>query len=124
MARAKDFVMTNRKIKAQAALEMGTVSRISPHDRLMEDAMQIGHEIANGPGVSIRPSKSLMKAGMRDTFATYLLRESTRQAVVFGTEDFVEGVRAFREKRRETGLRGLTLTSSGRADAGGATSAP
>lgn len=100
MARAKDFVMTSRRFDAAQALDIGMVSRVVPHDRLMEEAMAVGREIAQGPGVSIGLSKSLMAAGLTDSLAGYLLRESTAQAVVFGTEDFAEGVRAFRDKRK------------------------
>ena len=100
MVRAKDFVMTNRRYDAAEALAIGMVSRVAPHDKLLDEAMALAHGIAAGPGVSIGLSKSLMNRGMTDTLESYLLREETGQAVVFGTEDFAEGTRAFREKRK------------------------
>jgi 2-(1,2-epoxy-1,2-dihydrophenyl)acetyl-CoA isomerase len=99
MARAKDFVLTNRKYDAQEALAIGMVSRVVPHDKLLDEALAIGAGIARGPGVSLGLSKALMNRGLNDTLEAYLLREETGQAVVFGTEDFAEGTRAFREKR-------------------------
>lgn len=97
---AKDFLMTNRRVDAEAALKMGLISRIFPHDELLEGAIAIAQEIAEGPGVSIGLTKSLLNMSQNDSLETFLLREETAQAVVFGTEDFAEGNLAFREKRK------------------------
>ena len=97
---AKDFLMTNRRIDAETALKMGLISRIFPHDGLLDGAIAIAQEIAEGPGVSIGLTKSLLNLSQNDSLEAFLLREETAQAVVFGTEDFAEGNLAFREKRK------------------------
>lgn len=99
MARAKDFVLTLRRYDAAEALAIGMVSRVFAHDTLLEDTMKMAAGMARGPGVSLGLSKRLMNLGMADTFDSYLVREELGQAVVFGTEDFREGARAFRDKR-------------------------
>ncbi|MGN6287081.1 MAG: enoyl-CoA hydratase/isomerase family protein [Afipia sp.] len=100
LARAKDFVMSNRTYTAQEASQIGMVSRVLPDEGFLDQVRELAAGIARGPGVSIGMSKLLMDAGLNDTLDAYLLREEMGQAVVFGTEDFLEGTRAFREKRR------------------------
>lgn len=99
MARAKDFVLTLRRYDAAEALAIGMASRVFAHDSLLDEVMKIAAGIARGPAVSLGLSKRLMNLGMTETFDSYLVREELGQAVVFGTEDFLEGTRAFREKR-------------------------
>lgn len=99
MVHAKDFLMTNRRIDATTALAMGMVSRVLPHEALLDGALEIANELASGPGVSIGLTKSLLSQSGNDTFETFLSREEAAQAVVFGTDDFAEGSRAFRERR-------------------------
>lgn len=100
LPQAKDFLMTNRRVDAQTALSMGMVSRVYPHEELLEGAVALATEIAEGPGVSIGLTKSLLNLSQNDSLEAFLLREETAQAVVFGTEDFAEGNLAFREKRK------------------------
>lgn len=100
LARARDFVLTNRSYSAEEALEIGMVSRVLPDEGFLEKVIEIAASIAKGPTVSLGMSKLLMEAGLNDTLDAYLLREETAQAVVFGTEDFREGTLAFREKRK------------------------
>jgi 2-(1,2-epoxy-1,2-dihydrophenyl)acetyl-CoA isomerase len=97
---AKDFLMTNRRVDAQTALSMGMISRVFAHDELLAGAIAIATDLANGPGVAIGLTKSLLDLSHNDTLETFLLREEAAQAIVFGTEDFAEGSSAFREKRK------------------------
>jgi len=100
LARAKDFVLSNRTYSAEEALQISMVSRVLPDEGFLDQVKDLAASIARGPGVSIGMSKLLMDAGLNDTLDAYLLREEMGQAVVFGTQDFLEGTRAFREKRK------------------------
>jgi 2-(1,2-epoxy-1,2-dihydrophenyl)acetyl-CoA isomerase len=99
MPRAKDLMMTNERISAAEALSMGLVSRVVPHDEILERAMRLAGSIADGPSVSLGLTKSLLNLGHNDSLEEFLLREETGQAVVFDSDDFAEGNRAFKEKR-------------------------
>ncbi len=99
MQRAKDFLMTSRKVEATEALSIGLVSRVFPHAEFHDKVLAMAKEIANGPLVSIGLTKSLLNQTQNDSLESFLLREEMGQAVVFGTEDFMEGNRAFKEKR-------------------------
>ena len=45
-------------------------------------------------------ARALMAGSYKDSFCEFLLKESLAQAVVFGTDDFAEGVSAFGDKRK------------------------
>ncbi|WP_378941417.1 enoyl-CoA hydratase/isomerase family protein [Mesorhizobium sp. ANAO-SY3R2] len=100
LAHAKDFLMTSRRVDAHMAMSMGMVSRVLPRDELLDGAIQIAAEMANGPLVSLGLTKALLNHSQGDSLEAFLLREEAAQAVVFGTDDFLEGATAFREKRK------------------------
>ncbi len=97
---AGDLLLTNRRVDAQEALAMGLVSRVLPREDFFEQALALASRIAAGPMVSFGLARALMAGAYKDSFGEFLLKESMAQAVVFGTEDFAEGVTAFGEKRK------------------------
>ena len=94
LARAKDLLMTNRRVEAAEALNMGMVSRVLPAADFDAAVLKIATQLAEGPTVSLGLSKALMNAGLND----FLPKESLAQATVFSTQDFAEGIAAFQEK--------------------------
>lgn len=99
MPKAMDFVLTNRRTSAAEALDIGLVSRVIPDDALTRTALEIADQLARGPSVSLGLSKRLMQLAMTETLESFLTQESMGQAVAFSTDDFAEGLAAFREKR-------------------------
>ncbi|MBH1963434.1 MAG: enoyl-CoA hydratase/isomerase family protein [Comamonadaceae bacterium] len=97
---ANDLLLTNRRIEAQEALSLGLVSRVLPREGFLQQALALAQRIAMGPTVSFGLARALMAGAYKDSFGEFLLKESMAQAVVFGTEDFAEGVTAFQEKRK------------------------
>ena len=97
---ANDILLTNRRIEAQEALSLGLISRVLPREGFLQQALALAQRIAMGPTVSFGLARALMAGAYKDSFSEFLLKESMAQAVVFGTEDFAEGVTAFQEKRK------------------------
>ncbi len=97
--RAKDILLTNRKVDAAEALAMGMISRVTAADALLEDATRLARQLAAGPTVSLGLTKRLIDSSLGGSAADYLDREGFAQATAFGTADFREGVSAFLEKR-------------------------
>lgn len=97
---ASDLLLTNRRVDAQEALALGLISRVLPREGFFEQALALASRIAAGPMVSFGLARVLMAGAYKDSFSEFLLKESMAQAVVFGTEDFAEGVTAFGEKRK------------------------
>lgn len=100
LPKARDFLLTNRRIEAAEANMNGMVSRLVPHDDLSTVARELAREIAEGPGVSVGLTRVMLAMTWGDTFDGHLLREDLAQATAFSTEDFREGVRALMEKRK------------------------
>lgn len=97
---ANDLLLSNRRVNAQEALELGLVSRVLPADGFLAQAQALARSIAAGPAVSFGLARALMAGAYKDSFGEFLLKESLAQAVVFGTDDFAEGVSAFGDKRK------------------------
>ncbi len=97
---ANDLLLTNRRVDAAEALALGLVSRVLPREGFHEAALALARRIAAGPSVPFGLAKVLMAGAGKDSFDEFLLKESLAQAVVFGTEDFVEGNAAFMAKRK------------------------
>ncbi|HQD13891.1 MAG: enoyl-CoA hydratase/isomerase family protein [Ottowia sp.] len=97
---ASDLLLSNRRVPAPEALALGLVSRVLPQAGFLEQALELARGIAAGPGVSFGLARALMAGSYKDSFSEFLLKESLAQAVVFGTDDFAEGVSAFGAKRK------------------------
>jgi 2-(1,2-epoxy-1,2-dihydrophenyl)acetyl-CoA isomerase len=98
-ARAKDILLTNRRIDAAEAVTLGIAKRMVPAASLLDDALQLAKELAAGPATSFGLTKMLLNSAygpIDDFFAT----EAMAQAVAFGSREFAEGVSAFLGKRK------------------------
>jgi 2-(1,2-epoxy-1,2-dihydrophenyl)acetyl-CoA isomerase len=97
--RAKDILLTGRKVDAAEALSIGMVSRVVPRDALDAQALTIARKLADGPTVALGLTKKLIDQGFDGSVGAYLDREGFAQATAFGTLDFQEGVAAFGDRR-------------------------
>ncbi len=68
----------------------------------MAEAEALAARLAAGPSEAYARTKALLQATIGDRFAAQLRREAENFAACAASEDFVEGVRAFLEKRRPT----------------------
>ena len=97
---AMDMVLTGRSLTAAEALRAGLISRVSPDDRCLQDAMDLARELAEKRGaVALRVAKeAVLKA--HETFLSQGLRdERDLFYLLCATEDATEGMKAFAEKR-------------------------
>ncbi|MGE5510516.1 MAG: enoyl-CoA hydratase/isomerase family protein [Bacteroidota bacterium] len=100
MARAKDMLLTSRKVPAEEAWQMGLVARLAEPSELMSNAIEAAQALAAGPTVTLGLIKRLLQRAYEGSFDEYLEVEAFAQAVAMSTQDFEEGVAAFKEKRR------------------------
>jgi 2-(1,2-epoxy-1,2-dihydrophenyl)acetyl-CoA isomerase len=99
-AKACELVFTGTMISAQEAEKIGLVNRVVPHDQLLETVMELaGKMSANPPGV-LRQAKESIYRSLTSDLETAFARESEVQTECFYSEDFLEGVTAFLEKRK------------------------
>jgi 2-(1,2-epoxy-1,2-dihydrophenyl)acetyl-CoA isomerase len=99
-ARAKDLLMTSRKVSAEEAWQMGLVSRVVAPEQLMATAMETAEAVAAAPTATMGLIKRLMLRSFDPSIDEFLEMEGFAQAIAQTTEDFEEGVAAFRDKRK------------------------
>lgn len=99
MLRAKDILMTNRRVSAEEAVALGMATRVVPAATLVDDALTLAQSLAAGPATSLGLTKHLLNHAY-SPIADFLSREAMTQAIAFGSEEFGEGVAAFLGKRK------------------------
>lgn len=99
VARTMDFLMLSRIVSAEEALSLGLVHEVTPPDALMDRAMALATELANGPQVAMRMLKRSIYNAAEMTFTHALDEIAAKTAVTDHHPDAREGVAAFREKR-------------------------
>ena len=98
--RAKEIVLTGKPFTAQEAHDWGMVNRVLPLADLMPAAIETARTIAENAPIGVRSAKkSLDKAVELDRSTGYDFEIVAYNATV-PTEDRLEGVRAFNEKRK------------------------
>ncbi len=99
-ARAKDLVMSGRMVAADEALRIGLVDRVVPAAEVYDAARELVARYVTGPALALRAAKAAVDGGLSMDLAAGLAWESQLFASLFATEDKVEGMAAFVEKRR------------------------
>lgn len=100
MPKALELIWSGELFGAERALELGYVSKVVPHEQLMEETRAYALRLANGPAIAIQLGKRLVYRAMNQTFPEALDAAQAAMTIVQSTEDSVEGMRAFKEKRK------------------------
>jgi 2-(1,2-epoxy-1,2-dihydrophenyl)acetyl-CoA isomerase len=87
-------------IDAQTALEWGLVWKVFDDDRLRDEALALAHRLAAGPTAAYALIKRQLRFGQTATLAESLRFEASCQGKAFLTDDFVEGVAAYQQRRK------------------------
>jgi enoyl-CoA hydratase/carnithine racemase len=99
MSKASEMAFTGEALNAHEALACGLVSRVVPHESLMDEAMALARKIAANPGSALRMTKRLLRESERATLESLLEISASYQAIAHMEPDHHEAVRAFMEKR-------------------------
>jgi 2-(1,2-epoxy-1,2-dihydrophenyl)acetyl-CoA isomerase len=99
MRRARELMLTNRRLSAAEAQAMGIIERVVPDEDLMAEAEKIARTLANGPTLAFGAVKKLLLASQTAQLEDQLDAETSAIALMTTTHDGREGVMAFREKR-------------------------
>jgi 2-(1,2-epoxy-1,2-dihydrophenyl)acetyl-CoA isomerase len=98
--RAKELMLTNRRLSAAEAHALGIVERVVPDDALMDEAENLTRALASGPTLAFGAVKKLLLASQNAQLEDQLDAETSAIASMTRTSDGREGVAAFREKRK------------------------
>lgn len=97
--RAKEMIFTGAMVDAQEAYRIGLVNHVVPQEELMDYCLDMANNIANRASYAISLAKGAINAGMNTDLASGLDMEVDLLAIAFATQDKLEGMRAFLEKR-------------------------
>ncbi|HKI66332.1 MAG TPA: enoyl-CoA hydratase-related protein [Solirubrobacterales bacterium] len=97
--RAMELVLTGRRIEAREALELGLVNKVVKSDRWLEEATELARTVAERPPIAARLAKQAVLAAEETTLSAGLENERRLYELAMATEDRVEGMQAFLEKR-------------------------
>jgi 2-(1,2-epoxy-1,2-dihydrophenyl)acetyl-CoA isomerase len=98
-ARSVELSLMGDRLSAEKALEWGLVNRVYDDGSLMDEALKLAHDLANGPTVALSLIRKLYWDSPDNSFEDQLNLEFESQRRAGATEDFKEGVTAFLEKR-------------------------
>ena len=96
-ARAMEMTMLGERVAAKA-LEWGLINRCVPDAELMTEATKLAQEMANGPR-ALSLIRKLMWQSLDAEWTAQLDTERWTQRIAGKTDDFIEGVAAFQQKR-------------------------
>ena len=96
---AKELIYTCRQVKAQEAKEIGLANKVVPAEELMNEAKSMMATILSKSPIAIGYCKAAINRGADTDLRNGLEIEKECWAIVFGTKDKEEGIRAFLEKR-------------------------
>jgi enoyl-CoA hydratase/carnithine racemase len=99
VARAKELILTARRVGAAEALSMGLVSAVVPPARLREEALRWAGLVARNAPVSLRQAKRAIVEGLHLPLAEGLALEHRLYQACLPTRDRREALQAFAEKR-------------------------
>ncbi len=98
-ARARDVILTGRRLSAAEAEAWGVVARVVPAGGAREAAIALAETIAEGAPLGIRQAKTAIRGAHR-ALAEGLAAENELYEAVLRSRDRVEGFRAFADKRK------------------------
>lgn len=99
LARARELSMLAEKLPAERALEWGLINRVCDDDQLMDQALALAGRLAEGPTLALAATRRLMWESPNNSFEQQIDLERQTQKASGRTEDFIEGVSAFLQKR-------------------------
>lgn len=100
MGKAKELILTGDHISAEEALRIGLVNQVVSPDQLDAAVEKICQKIAARGPVALHMAKVALNNGAQADLHTALDIEARCFSLCFGTQDRVEGMNAFLEKRK------------------------
>lgn len=100
MGIAKELVLTGDHIRADEAFRIGLINRVVTKEGLDQEVAKMSEKLAAKSPVALNMAKEALNQGVQADLRTGLAIEAKCFSICFGTEDRMEGMNAFLEKRK------------------------
>jgi enoyl-CoA hydratase/carnithine racemase len=100
LGKAKELIFTGRRVSAREALDIGLVNSVCPLEFLMDQCRKLAGMICEAGPIAVEQAKYAINFGIETDIQTGLAIESSAYWVTVPTEDRIEALNAFREKRK------------------------
>ena len=97
--RTMELVLTGRRIDAGEAQALGLVNRVTSPFEWLDSALELAQVVAGRPPLAVRLAKQAVLAADETALGAGLDQERRLYELAMATEDRVEGMNAFLEKR-------------------------
>ena len=99
-SRTKELIYTARIVKGNEAYDLGILNKLVPAEELMSAAEELAKSIMKNAPLAVEKAKHVIQVGSELPLKNAIRLETEAEALLFSTEDKVEGMRAFVEKRK------------------------
>ncbi len=100
LPKAFEIILTGDPVEAEEAYGIGLLNRLVPAERLEEETLGLARRLAQGPPIAHRLEKVMIYKGLDSDLEAALAFGSACVSIALQSEDHVEGVAAFAEKRQ------------------------
>ncbi|MDR3348429.1 MAG: enoyl-CoA hydratase/isomerase family protein [Acidaminococcales bacterium] len=100
LAKAKEIIFTPSPINAEKALELGLANKIVPLAELRPQSIKMAEELAKKPAAAIALAKLMLNRSFEMDLEQAFDFEALAQDICFQTPDHLEGINAFKQKRK------------------------
>ena len=99
-SRAKELIFTARTVKGQEAYDLGSLNKLVPAEELLSSAEELAAAIMKNAPLAVEKANHVIQVGAELPLKNAIRLETEAEALLFSTEDKLEGMRAFVEKRK------------------------
>lgn len=98
--KAKELIFTARKFTAKEALSWGILLKVVEAENLMKTCEKLANDILNNGPLAVRQAKYAITQGLNTDMQTGLEIEGKAYELIIPTDDRIEALKAFKEKRK------------------------
>ena len=99
-AKSMEMILTGKMYKAKEMFEAGLIASIFPDESYLDESIKMAKEIANKPTIAVQLAKECIMKSFNTTIEDGVQFERRNFYLLFSSEDKVEGMKAFIEKRK------------------------
>ena len=99
LGRAMEMLLLGSKIEAELALSLGLTNRVVAPDSVLSTAQALASELAKGPPLALEQIRHSVRESFRGSIEDALTREKSGQLRLLASEDMMEGVLAWAQRR-------------------------